>query len=87
MQARWPKSYPFADQRTLSAVEKLGLPGSAEDLKQLVEEKWNELKLEHIKGTDEEETKRKVFVLILERAVGMDLEGKADHAKEDAAKL
>jgi len=63
------------------------LPGSAVELKQLIEEKWSELKLHDIKGVDEEDKRRKVFVRVLERAVGADLEVKAGVAKGEAAKL
>ncbi|KAI9873649.1 MAG: hypothetical protein M1830_010758 [Pleopsidium flavum] len=87
VQALWPNAYPFADQRTLSAFEKLGLPGSAKDLKELIEEKWSELKFDDVKGLDEEDQRRKVFVRVLERAVGADLEGKAELAKEEARKM
>ncbi len=86
VQALWPEAYPFADQRTLSAAEKLGLPGSAEELRRLIDEKWTELRLDGMDGMDDDEKKRKTFVLVLERVVGTDLEGHCDDAKAEAAK-
>ena len=84
MQCVWPKSYPFVDQRTLSSIEKLGLPNTAEDLKELLDENWNELKIEDIHGADDE-SKRKAFVRILERSLGVDFEGHVDIVRSKAA--
>ncbi len=86
VQALWPEAYPFADQRSLSAAEKIGLPGSAEELKGLIDQKWTKLKLDEMDEMDEDEKKRKIFVLVLERVVGTDLEGHVDVAKAEAAK-
>ncbi|KAL8694870.1 MAG: hypothetical protein Q9218_000534 [Villophora microphyllina] len=84
IQALWPKPYPFADQRTLSGLQKLGLPATAEELMKLVGNHWTELDVKDFPG-DEDEKKRRVFVQILERAVGVDLEGKADAVRAEAA--
>ncbi|KAL9586323.1 MAG: hypothetical protein Q9212_000991 [Teloschistes hypoglaucus] len=83
IQAVWPKPYPFADQRTLSGLQMLGLPGTAEELKKLVDDLWTELDLKDFSG-DEDEKKRRVFVQVLERAVGVDLEGNADTVRAEA---
>lgn len=85
IQGVWLKVYPFVDQRTLAAVEKLGLPASAEKLRNLLDEKWEELDVEDIEAKDEAEKKRKAYVRILERAVGADLEGNIDSVKSQAA--
>ena len=85
IQGVWPNFYPFVDQKTLAAVEKLGLPGSAEHLRNLLDEKWERLDVKDVEAKDEAEKKRKAFVRILERAVGADLEGNIDSIKSEAA--
>ncbi len=85
IQGVWPTFYPFVDQRTLAAVEKLGLPDSVEKLKDLLDENWEQLEVKDIEAKDEEEKKRKAFVRLLERAVGADLEGNIDSIKAEAA--
>ncbi|KAI4091125.1 MAG: hypothetical protein LQ344_004353 [Seirophora lacunosa] len=84
IQAQWPNPYPFADQKTLSGLQKLGLPASAEDFRKLIEDHWTELDVKDLEG-DEDEQKRRAFVRILERAVGVDLEGNADTVRAEAA--
>ena len=84
IQGVWPEFYPFIDQRTLAAVEKLGLPGSAEELKDVLDENWEKLEVKDVEAKDEKEKKRKAFVRILERAVGVDLEGNIDSMKSEA---
>ena len=86
IQGIWPVSYPFADQRTLLALEKLGLPSDADEMKELMDEHWKELKIDDIEAKDEDEKKRKAFVRILERAVGADLEGNVDPVRAEAGK-
>ncbi|KAL8657219.1 MAG: hypothetical protein Q9226_002136 [Calogaya cf. arnoldii] len=83
IQSHWPELYPFADQRTLSGLQKLGLPSTAEELKTQLDDHWSELNLQGINGNDDEK-KRKVFVQVLERAVGVDLEGNADGVRAEA---
>ena len=85
IQGVWPEFYPFVDQRTLVAVQKLGLPGSAEKLRNLLDERWEKLEVKDIEAKDEVERKRKAFVRILERAVGADLEGNIDSIKSQAS--
>ncbi|KAL8734188.1 MAG: hypothetical protein Q9166_001674 [cf. Caloplaca sp. 2 TL-2023] len=84
IQALWPNPYPFADQRTLSGLQKLGLPGTAEELMKLLDNHWSELDVKDFSG-DEDEKRRRAFVQILERAVGIDLEGNADVVRAEAA--
>lgn len=85
IQGVWPKFYPFADQRTLVALASLGLPDSAEELRDVLDRNWEKLKVKDIEAKDEDEKKRKAFVRILERAVGADLEGNIDSIKTEAA--
>ena len=84
MQSTWKEAYPCVDSRTSSALEKLGLPGDAEKLKELVEEKWNDLNTETITSVDDEEKHRSAFVQILERAVGADLESNTSTVKAES---
>jgi len=86
IQAVWPEFYPFIDEKTSTAVQKLGLPGSADNLRELIEQHWKELELEDIVAQDAEEKKRKAFVTILERAVGADLEHNIESIKGEVAK-
>ena len=85
IQGVWQEFYPFVDQRTLAAAEKLGLPSSVEELRAMLDENWEKLEVEDIEAKDEEEKKRKAFVRILEKAVGADLEGSIDSIKSKAA--
>ena len=85
IQGLWPKFFPFVDQKTLAALDKLGLPGSAEELRSLLDEKWEELEVGELEAKDKAEKKRKAFVQILERAIGADLEGNIDSIKSEAA--
>lgn len=84
IQAQWPEAYPFVDQRTLSGLQKLGLPGSAEELQKLIEDHWTELNVKDLEGGDDEQ-KRGAFVRILEQAVGVDFEGNSDTVRAEAA--
>jgi len=86
IQAVWPELYPFIDEKTSTAVQRLGLPGSADSLKELMENHRKELEMEDIVAQDAEEKKRKAFVRILERAVGADLEHNIESIKGEVAK-
>ena len=83
IQGSWGEWYPFADQKTLDALGKLGLPGNTEQLKSLLEEHWKDLNAEDVIG-DGEERKRRVFVRVIERAIGAGLEGNLDDIKAKA---
>lgn len=85
IQGIWPAFYPFVDQRTAAALEKLGLPADAEDLDQFLTERWKEFEIRDIDAKDDDEQKRKAFVRVLERALGADLEGNTDTFKTKAA--
>ena len=85
VQWMWDEVYPFADPRTLNALGKLGLPTTPDVLQKLMIEHWEELNgLENILAKNEGERQRKVFVQLLERAVGADLEGNTDMIKAEA---
>lgn len=73
------------DSKTSDALEKLGLPGDAEELRELMEKQLDNLDVKDVEAKDDEEKKRKVFVRMLERAVGADLEGNAETVKSKAA--
>ena len=81
IQRDWEEVYPFVDKRTLDALEKVGLPSAAKDLKEFLDKEWENLKVEDIKAGSEDEKKRNAFVRILERAVGADLEGNIDRIR------
>lgn len=84
IQGVWEEWYPFGDEKSLQATEKLGLPGDAEELQKIVEGKWADLNVPDDLSGSEDEKKRKVFVRILERAVGAELEGDLDEVKNAA---
>ena len=81
--------YPTADERALKAAkEGFGLPAaSAEELARFVEEQWDDLsEAERGKGEEREVAVRRVFSTVLDRAVGIDIEGKIDEALADMEK-
>ena len=84
VQGVWEEWYPFIDERTAKAVERLGLPGDADNLREMMEEHWGKLEVKDVEGKGEEQ-RRKAFVRILERAVGADLEGNIESIKAEAA--
>ncbi|GME23166.1 Endonuclease, partial [Neofusicoccum parvum] len=82
----WEEVYPFVDGRTKGALEELGLPGEAEELRDLLEREWDGLGVKDIALKDEEEKKRRAFVIVLERAVGASLEKKVQEVVDEAAR-
>ncbi|MCJ1242999.1 hypothetical protein MMC30_000195 [Trapelia coarctata] len=87
IQGAWEEAYPFVHRRTADALHKLGLPSSADDLRELLEEKWSELKSDDVTGSNDETKKRKAFVRVLERAVGADLEGNIDDISKKVVEM
>ena len=85
IQGLWNEFYPFVDERTSGALEKLALPYSAADLKAFVDENFKKLDLQDVEAKDDEERKRKGFVRILERAVVADLERNIDSILSESA--
>lgn len=75
IQGQWEEWYPFMDRRTSTALEQFDLPGDPVELKKFLDKHWKEVDSENVLGENEEQKKRKLFVMLLERAVGADLEG------------
>jgi hypothetical protein len=86
-QGAWEEASPFVDHRTADALSKLGLPSDAKDLRELVEENWTKLKTGDVPGSNDQAEQRETFVLVLERAVGADLEGNIDDVLNKAAEV
>lgn len=105
VQAQWSEVYPFVDGRSAKALRAMGLPDDGEELKDLVESLWGDVKAiaeeqgvivggggdgtqSTEKGPDHEDAlKRAVFVRVVERCAGAELEGKAVQLVESAAKM
>ncbi|KAI9828755.1 MAG: hypothetical protein M1832_001860 [Thelocarpon impressellum] len=87
VQAAWPSTalYPFIDARTRVALEKIGLPAEPHALARAVNEVVDGSGKGDVKGFEREEGKKRAFVRVLERAVGAELEGNAEAAREGAA--
>ncbi|KAF3033089.1 hypothetical protein E8E12_003801 [Didymella heteroderae] len=82
----WEEAFPFIDARTQDSLEKLGLPKKPDEVVELIQENWQDLKFDDDNEYDEEEQKRRAFVLLLERSVGADLEKKIEDILVAAAK-
>lgn len=80
----WKPAFPYVDSRTWQSLKQLGLPPDSEELQKLLAEHWSSLGTSHLAGEDEEARKRRAFVIVLERAIGADLEGKVDQLIEAA---
>jgi hypothetical protein len=87
VQWQWDEAFPFVDARTQAAMERLGLPKRAEEIEKLVKSRWNDLNPEDGGGHDLETQKRRAFVVLLERAIGADLENNIDQVLGEASKL
>lgn len=84
----WDEAFPFVDARTLSSLEKLGLPKRPESIMKMIEVRWGEIAFKDDDSKySEAEQQRRAFVLLLERAVGADLEKRIDEVLEQASKL
>jgi hypothetical protein len=83
----WTKCFPFMDERTEDAAASLGLPDDAEELYDSIDALWEELETKHIDGKDEEEKKRRAFVVLLERVIGAYLEKKVTKVLQEAEKI
>ena len=82
----WQAGYPYIDDRTGLSLRKLGLPEEADDLEKALDQQWSKLDKKNVFGRDDATKKRRAFVIVLERAIGADLEGKIDAVLEAAAK-
>ncbi|KAL6705977.1 hypothetical protein ACN47E_006256 [Coniothyrium glycines] len=83
----WEEAFPFVDSRTLASLQKLGLSKRPEGLVKMIEVRWSELDFKDSGEYSEDEKRRRAFVLLLERAVGADLEKKIDEVLREASKL
>jgi hypothetical protein len=81
----WDAGYPFVDGKTRLALRELGLPGEADELKKDLESHWKALRVDRVAGKSEDEKKRRAFVMILERAIGADLENQLQNLRAAAA--
>ena len=83
----WEASYPFIDTKSAKALRALGLTDDADALADLIEQNWTHLKTDEIEGKDSAQRKKRALVIILERVIEADLEGKIDKVTEEASKL
>lgn len=74
VQWQWEEAYPFIDQRTQQALGKLGLPTEAQELRKMIDDRWEQLGFEEGWSADVEEKKRRAFVIVCDKAVGANLE-------------
>ncbi|KAM3416375.1 hypothetical protein BST61_g7974 [Cercospora zeina] len=65
----WNAHYPYIDSKTQQALEQLGLPSDADDLRDAVEQEWAALETKHLAGEDEAARKRRAFVVIPVRRI------------------
>lgn len=87
VQWQWDEAYPFIDARTQIALEKLGLPKRAEGVQKMIEVRWKELRFEDGREGSVDEKRQRAFVMLLERAVGADLEEKVEEVLEQASNV
>jgi hypothetical protein len=88
VQWQWDGVYPYIDARSQAALQKLGLPRRAEVLERMIEVRWGHVGFEDWSTEFSlEQRRRRAFVVVLERAVGADLEGRMEKVLEEAAKL
>lgn len=80
----WPAAFPYIDARTRQSLKQVGLPQDAEELEAVLNEHWSKLDTKNLAGDDEAARKRRAFVVVLERAIGADLESKVDALIEAA---
>ena len=85
IQGSWEEWYPFADNRTLKALDAIGVKGAAEGLSKTIADDWEKLQTQDMLGNDENEKKRNVFAMVLERVIEADLEGNMEEVKSFAA--
>ncbi|KAK5166921.1 uncharacterized protein LTR77_007650 [Saxophila tyrrhenica] len=81
----WMGGFPYVDDRTQGSLKRLGLPEEAAKLEGLLKGNWSKLDAGNVAGKGEEARQRRAFVVVLERAIGADLEGKVDQVLEAAA--
>lgn len=82
----WPEAFPSFDARTAKAVEKLGLPTAPEDLVKAIDTHWGKLDTGKLTKGDQARVKRRAFVVVCDRAISADLEGKASAVLDASAR-
>jgi hypothetical protein len=82
----WTEAFPSMNERTKDAMAALGLPDDADELFEMIEGMWEDLDTDGLVGRDEDERERRVYVVVLERAVGPHLEKKNKTVLEEADK-
>jgi hypothetical protein len=88
VQWQWHMAYASVDNRSQNVLEKLGLPRRAEGIVKMIEVRWGELKFEDAsRDYGLEEKRRRAFVILLERAIGVDMEGRIEEIVEGAVRL
>jgi hypothetical protein len=88
VQWQWDELYPFIDAQTQTVLQELGLSKRAEGLERMIEVRWGQVGFEDWSYEFSLEQRRKrAFVMVLERAIGVDLEGKIQEMVEEAALL
>jgi hypothetical protein len=88
VQWQWTDMYPFIDAQTQLAVGKLGLPRRAEGLEKMIEVRWGKVGFEDWSTEfDLEQRRRRAFVVVLERVIGSEAEGRVEELVDEAAKL
>ncbi len=83
LQVHWDELFPTADERALKAAnEYFNLPAASPDeLADFIKSKWDMIsKDQKGNGKDKDADVRGVFSMILDRAVGIEIEGKVDDA-------
>ena len=70
----WGDTFPFIGARTQTSLEKPGLPKQASELVESIENNLQDVKFDDSGNFSDNERKRQAFVLLLERAVDLDLE-------------
>lgn len=88
IQWAWDEAFPVIDRVTASGLKELGLPADAKRLNDFIDENWKSIQdsdaIKEMDG-DVEKKKRKAFVVVLERAVGCNLEKNGEDFKKQAA--
>lgn len=87
LQWQWEEAFPFVDGRTQTCLEKFGLPKRPETLARMIEVRWADLGIEDQERYSSEEKRRRAFVLVLERALGAEVQKNRDVILEEAWKL
>ena len=77
IQWKWEEAFPFVDERSEKALEKLGLPSDADKLLEMID-RIADSPTEPDESDNGEEIGRRQFVVSLERALSADLEKKVD---------